>query len=431
MKLALKILLPILVISGGLFGAGWLILNKKPAEQQEKERFKPRVQCVAVELEDYRPVVRSQGTVRPRMEIGLSAEVSGRVQAMSPAMVEGGLFKDGEELLRIDATDYELSLRQARARIDTARAGITNAFAQMSGARSQIAQAEARISLEEAEASAAVAEWQLLGRKGKPPALLAREPQLKEALAALDSAKALLAAAVAKRQSDEADLVAAKAAEEQALANVERCVVKAPFDGRVASRLVGVGQVVSPVGILARLQAIDVAEVRLALPLNEFESLDLADAFRGGSDVENGPKVQLRSSHSDDVEWAGRVVRSTGEVDSGTRMMPVVAQVADPYQRANGAAGPVLTFGMFVKAEIDGFLLRGVSVLPRVVLRENSTVHVLKEGKLFARKVRVAWSTREVVVVDEGLEEGDLVCLTAVDAFVEGMGVLVMEGGGE
>ena len=86
---------------------------------------------------------------------------------------------------------------------------------------------------------------------------------------------------------------------------------------------------------------------------------------------------------------------------------------------------------MFVKAEIDGFLLRGVSVLPRVVLRENSTVHVLKEGKLFARKVRVAWSTREVVVVDEGLEEGDLVCLTAVDAFVEGMGVLVMEGGGE
>ena len=425
MRRALQIILPILVVGGGVYGAAWLVMNRKIVKPKAQERYRPRVQRVMVKFEDYRPVIRSQGTMMPRMEIGLSAEVTGRVVSMSPKLVVGGLFDVGDELLRIDPKNYELAQCQALARIDTAHAGITNALAQMSSARSQMAQAEARIFREEAEATAALSEWKLLGRKGPPPALLARVPQLKEARARLDSAKALLSAANAKRHSDEAELNAARAAEEMAATNVVRCIMRAPFSGRVASRRVGLGQVVSPTGMLAQLQSIDLAEVRLALPLKEFGFLEMENAFRGGVDVVDGPVVRLSPSHGGDSEWAGRIVRSLGEVDSGTRMMSVVAQVKDPYLHKDG---PALSFGMFVTAEISGRFLKNVAVLPRSVLRERSTVHMLVNGKLHERKVRVVWSTREVAVIEEGLQAGEQVCLTAVDAFVEGMEVVPTEG---
>lgn len=430
MRLMLQIMLPILIIGGGVTCSVWLVVNKKQTKTRAHEQFRPRVRVVTVKIGAYRPVIRSQGTVAPQMSIVLSAEVTGRVKSMAPALVAGGLFAKGEELLRIDSNDYKLALRQARARIDASRAGITNALAQMSSAQSQMAQAESRISREEAEATAALSEWRLLGRKGNPPALLVREPQLKEARAALDSAKALLVSTDARKISDEAELLAAQAAADLAATNVLRCVIRAPFDGRVATRTVGVGQVVSQSTVLAQLQTVDVAEVRLALPLTEFGYLDLGDPFRGGSNVRKGPSVRLLASHG--AEWSGRVVRSLGEVDEGTRMMSVVAQVRDPYWRAASTGDAVLSFGMFVTAQIVGRELRAVAVLPRGVLREGVTVHVFREGKLWARKVQVAWSTREVVVINDGLKAGDKVCLTPVDAFVEGMKVLgEKEAGGE
>jgi len=429
MRRALQILLPVLVLGTGVSGAVWLILNKQKVTPSPQERFRPRVQLAEVVLEDYQPVVRSQGTARPRMEIGLSVEVSGRVVAMSPALVEGGLFEEGEELLRLDSNDYDLALRQALARMVTARAGITNALAQMSSARAQMAQAEARISREEAEAAAALAEWKLLGKAGRPPALLAREPQLKEARSALDSAGALLMAASAKKVADEADLVAAGAAADLAATNVLRCVVRAPFDGRVASRSVGLGQVASTGAVLARLQTVDVAEVRLALPLADFDFLGLRGAFRGGLTVTNGPTATLHGARGD--EWHGRVTRSLGEVDVGTRMMSVVARVEDPYRRKTKAEGAALSFGRFVTAKIKGREMRGVVVLPRSALRGKAAVHVEQDGKLYTRKVQVAWTTREVVVIERGLKVGERVCLTPVDAFVEGMVVIVTEEAGD
>jgi multidrug efflux pump subunit AcrA (membrane-fusion protein) len=83
---------------------------------------------------------------------------------------------------------------------------------------------------------------------------------------------------------------------------------------------------------------------------------------------------------------------------------------------------------MFMKAEIDGRELNNVAVLPRGALRGGDAVHVYENGQLTARQVTVAWSTREVVVISSGLRAGEQVCLTRVDAFLEGMTVTVKKG---
>ena len=259
----LQIALPVLVLGVGLYGSWWLATHAKVVTPRPVERFKPRVEILEVSLETFRTEVRSQGSVMPRREIGLSPEVNGRVVWVSAQLVVGGLFSQGAELVRVDTSDYELALRQASAEIQTAQASMTNSLAQVSSGEAQMAQAEARITREEAEANAARAEWKLLGRQGEPPALLVRDPQIREARAALASAKALMGASRANFESGLAALEAARAVRDQAQINLQRCVVLAPFDGRVKSQSIGVGQLVSRASVLARIQPVASPEVRL------------------------------------------------------------------------------------------------------------------------------------------------------------------------
>ena len=428
MRRLIQILLPVVVLGLGAGTAAWLIANKQRVKPETTEKLKPIIELETVKLEKYRPVINTQGTAQSRTTIGLSPEVSGRVTSVSPKLVAGGLFGVGDELFQVDARDYELTRQQALADINSAQAQTTNALAKISSAAALKAQAEARISREEAEAKAARAEWALLGKSGEPPDLLVRVPQIKEAKAGLFSANAQANAALAQLYSTEAGLKAAEAVLEQASLNVERCVVRAPFRGRVQSQSIGVGQIVSRTSVLARLQPVDTAEVRLALPLEQFRFLEMSDAFRGGKNSPGGPTVRLLPSHQGAMKWTGRVVRSVGEVDRGTRMMAVVAEVVDPYQQESNATAAVLSFGMFMKAEIDGRELNNVAVLPRGALRGENAVHVYDNGQLTARQVTVAWSTREVVVISSGLRAGEQVCLTRVDAFLEGMTVTVKKG---
>ena len=44
--------------------------------------------------------IASQGTIRPRTQTILSAEISGSIVSISPKYIAGGVFSAGEELLR-------------------------------------------------------------------------------------------------------------------------------------------------------------------------------------------------------------------------------------------------------------------------------------------------------------------------------------------
>ncbi len=414
MRNVLKILLPVLVLFVGTSGAWWLVVNRKAVAPQPTEKFKPLVELALVKLGAYTPEVVAQGTVMAEREIGLSPEVGGRVEWVSPNLLVGGLFDEGEELVRIDASDYQLALRQATADIQSAQASMTNALAQVSSAEAQVAQAQARIAREQAEADAARAEWKLLGREGEPPELVLREPQLREARAAMASAEALMGASRAQHESGRAALAAAEAARDQAQVNLGRCILKAPFGGRVKSQSVGIGQVVSRTSVLARLQPVAVAEVRLLLPMQDLERLGLGGSLRGGG-VE-GPKVLLKAG---DAEWTGHIIRTEGEVQASTRMMAVIVSVPGPYAEGKAA----LSFGRFVVARIQGRPLPQVVLLPRAALREGDAVYVFREGRLHRREVKVGWGDRDRVAVSGGLQNGDRVCLSPLDTFVEGMEV--------
>ncbi|GIS19145.1 MAG: hypothetical protein CM15mP120_10610 [Pseudomonadota bacterium] len=66
--------------------------------------------------------VTSQGTVTPLIESQLIPEVSGKIEWMSDSLVVGGFFNQGDELIRVEALDYETALSRAEAALLRAEA---------------------------------------------------------------------------------------------------------------------------------------------------------------------------------------------------------------------------------------------------------------------------------------------------------------------
>ncbi|MBT3624799.1 MAG: efflux RND transporter periplasmic adaptor subunit [Gammaproteobacteria bacterium] len=316
----------------------------------------------------------THGSVLPRTESELIPEVSGRVVDISPVMVSGGFFKKDDLLLKVDPLDYEVALEQARASLASARSELTNAR-----------KAHDRL-------------LDLAKRQS------ASQSQQDDALNRLRFAQASIREATARLS--------------RAARDITRTNITAPYDGRVRSERVDIGQFVTRGAPIASLYATDVAEVRLPIHDEELAYLELALA---GPTDKNLPAVILRARFAgEDHTWNGRIVRTEGELDPKTRMINIVAQVQSPYQQSDSR--PPLAVGLFVEAEIIGKQVDNVFVLPRSALQANEQVYVVTdENRLQFRDVEVIRIVDEDVYVIDGFKRGETISLSTVNNAIEGM----------
>ena len=338
----------------------------------------PAIPVVVVAPQDVRMTVFAHGEVQPRAESNLVAEVSGRITAVSPAMVSGGFFAEGDTLVEIETIDYRAALEKANARLV--------------GAESELANAEK-------------AHERLLE-------LAARESVSDSAL---DDAAARLEVARASQRQASVEAVATAR-------DLERTRLNAPFAGRVRSERIGVGQYVNRGESVATLYSTDVAEVRLPVKDNDLAYLPLSlDRETSATAM---PSAVLRASFAGvEHAWHARIVRTEGELDPKTRMVHLVAQVEAPYDQGSGA--PPLTVGLFVTAEIQGILHEGVFVLPGTAVQKGNRVAVVSsDHSLQFRHVDVIRATDDGIVVDGDLSEGEMVAVSAATELAEGQQVV-------
>ncbi len=374
-----KALLPVAVLAVALLGAAGLMLTAPQADIVERPELVRSVRVVEARPQAMPLIVRSQGTVTPRTESELIPEVSGRVVWTSPALVSGGFFAQGDELLRVDRHDYET----ARAR-----------------AKASLARAEG----EWEHAKATLERRENLSRQG-----VASESQLDDA----------------RRQARvaEAGLSEARLGLEQAERDLERTRIVAPYSGRVREERVDQGQFLTRGQSIASLYATDYVEVRLPIPDDQLAYLDLP--LFGGADTE-GPPVTLRARFAGkDQQWTGRIVRTEGEIDTKSRMIHAVARVEEPYQSRDG--GAPLAVGLFVEAEIEGPLAEGVLRVPRGALRNRDSLLIVDaQNRLQAAPVTLLRLERDDALVRADLPEGTQVCVSQIETFVPGMPVRPM-----
>ncbi len=382
-KRILQFAVSLLILLGGV--AGLYALKASKPTQQKKVTVAPApvVQVVSVSVGAHTVRIAGQGTVRPLLNAQLVPEVSGKVLYTAASLVNGGAFKAGDELLKIDPIDYELAVTLAAARVGDA---------------------EAKYALALEESEAAIQEWRDLNPGVEPPDLVARKPQL--------------SAAQAKLEAEEADY-------RKALLQLERTRLKAPFDGVVSAKMVDIGQYVTPGQAVATLYGTEAVEIVVPLESDHLQWFHVP-GFTGGDG--EGSRAVVRVAIAGHLrEWTGRVMRAEGRIDEKTRLINVVVRVDNPYARK-----PPLAAGLFAQVEIEGNTLDAAALLPRAALRPGDTVWVVGDDqRLGFRTVDVARIAKDGVLVRGGVASGDRVIVSQVKAVTDGMKVRTLNGAAE
>lgn len=376
-----------LVLVLGLGLAYALLVGKPgPAPRPAPELAPPVVDIVSVQPAARAIAVDTQGSVQPLRQVNVVSRVAGQVETVAPGFAEGGFFRAGEELVKVEDVDYGFAIARAE---------------------SQVAAARQRVAEERGRARQAEREWRDLGSE-TANALFLRKPQLAAAEAALAAA--------------EADLAAARL-------DFERTSISLPFNGRVSRKLVDVGQYVAPGSAIAEVYATDAVQVRLPLTDRQVALLDLPLTYQGEADDARAPvPVTLEARFGNrQWQWQGAVVRTDASIDVNSRVVYAVAEVTEPFARLPGSERPPLAPGLFVHARIEGRELPGVTVLPRSALHSDDSV-MLVDGseRIAARPVQVLQGDARQVWV-QGLKRGDRVVVSESAVMTAGMRVAVNE----
>ena len=389
-----------ILIGSVALAASMVLLRPEPASRPPPSLVPFALTAPAEAGEGAIPVFAA-GTVRPRAEVDVTAEVSGKVVWVDPAFQSSGRIREGQPLFRIEDADYLGRVQQARANVALQRVELLKVEEEANVARSQYERFRERQGSEtNSDAPSPLALW---------------APQLQAARRALERDGAVL---------KEAEL------------NLARTEIRAPFDGIVRSESVDVGQYVAAGQGVGRLYASDAVEV--VVPLSDDAAALLPGLWElraGEPDTRIAARV-LAEYGDTSYAWSGYLDRGAVTLDEQTRTIEVIVRVPSPFSSGSpvdtgldlGTAPPLLV-GKFVDVELQGLAPEKYFKVPDSALRTGDEVWAVRDGKVTIVPVRVLQRADNVVYVTGALEVDQPVITGGIRLATEGMAVQTAAGG--
>ncbi len=378
-------LLAVGIVIVGVLIALVFIKFKKTPQRKEQEILAPLVKVERLDRRDIQMVIRGYGTVSPKVQVEIVPQVSGKVVWVNPQFKAGGFIRRGEQILKIDPRDYDLAVRQAN---------------------SAVAEAQVKLDLEMAEAKVARVEWQQINPDKEPTSpLVFREPQIRQAQARLESAKAGLATTNL---------------------NLERTQLSLPIDALVMSEKIDLGQYVMIGQSVGAAYGIESMEIEVPLEDKELAWFDIPEtvSVNGTEGSAKGPIARVKADFAGAANvWRGSVVRTTGQVDKTSRLISVVVEVPEPFKDSDSK--PPLLPGMFVEVLIEGNILKNAIAVPRDAMRNSNEVWMAKDGQLHIQLLDIVRADKDFAYARSGLDDGDMMVVSSLDTVIEGMRVRI------
>ena len=391
-------LLPVGILGAAVVIAAVMIqLRPEPPLREPPSRV-PFVTTAPAQAGEGAIPVFGAGTVRPRAEIDVAAQINGKVAWVAPSFQSGGRVAAGQVLFRIDDADYLNRVQQASANVAAQEVALLQA------------EEEARIAREEYEGF----QRRRGEARGQASPLTLYEPQLRAAQAAL--------------ARDSAGLADAELA-------LSRTAVTAPFSGIVRFESVDLGQFVGAGQSVGRLYADDAVEV--VVPLSDLDAALIPGLWElVAGDASAAVSASVSAQYGDTrYRWDGYVDRAEAALDEQTRTIDVVIRIPNPMaggipetERADAEddprTAPPLLVGQFVEVRIDGAAPERYFAVPRAALRTGNEVWALAgDSQVTIVPVRVLQRADDVVYLTGGLEPGQQLVVTGIQFATEGMAV--------
>jgi RND family efflux transporter MFP subunit len=373
-------LLPVLVLAGGALIAVALVESGPKARREAPPRLARLVEVEAVRFSKQPVILEAMGTVQPARKIDLHPRVGGAVTWVSPELVPGGRFREGQKIVQIDLSDYELTVAQREA---------------------DLAQARSNLRLERGQQSIAEREYELLGEtiEEGDRDLILRTPQL---------------------ESIQAELQKAQSALDQARLDLERTQVKSPFDAIVISSGVDLGESVTTATNLATLVGTNEYWIEALIPVDDLRWIRLPDS--GNKTTGSTARIYTDANRTESAHRTGRVIRLAGDLEEEGRMARLLISVRNPLESHEDSVITPLLIGAYVRIEIEGEQIESAAAIDRRFLRDGNQVWLMNaENALEIRPVKIAFRGRDRVFVVGGIKEGDRLILTDLAAPIEGM----------
>jgi RND family efflux transporter MFP subunit len=381
-----KVLVPVIIIIVTIV-LMMIIFKNPPTSKRGKPSKAPQMTVATTTLapQSYQVIVQSFGTVKPRTQSILFAQVSGQINYVSKQFRAGGFFEQGEILIRLDDRDHRAEVKIAQASLMSAKQSLQE---------------------EDARVKQAKADWKRLGNGKAPNALVLRQPQFEAAKAQVLSAEA---------QLDKVNL------------SLERTKIVAPYAGRILKINVDIGQVVSSNTQLADIFAVDYVEIRLPIKNKDLPLMKLPEEYRNAHEqleASSISNVVIASDLMGEQIWQGKIVRTESAIDTISQQLYVVAQIIRPYDGEYNQ-GAQIKMGQYVTAKITGREVENALVIPSSAIYQGSYVYIVKGGLLMRKEIKLGWQNGTESIVTQGLVGGDELVLTSLGQVSSGTPVAI------
>lgn len=441
-----------LIIALGFLAIGslvyaWLVYTKPlPAKRSAYDRVL-EVATLPIDARMEQSPVVGHGTVKPKHQINIIPQVSGRLTQIHPDLAQGKVIPKGDLLFEIDPTVYEARVLQAQAEPRALEAALERHDQELVNIDARIANAEAMLAIEQEDyrTSKELYEVEKVGTQRDVDLANQKYLRQKGVVVDLRSQRTMIPHVKSETQ---AQLDAARARLSQSQHDLDNTKIRCPFEARVEAVSVYKSQVVTAHFSIATLTDMEAFEISVGIDPRELRWLD--DAVRpealGSTDGANGPTVKVQwSVHGQEFRWEGRVTRFE-RVDEATRTARMVVEVRQVDMVAtvtNGRtdAPPKLSIGMYCKTELPAEPLADALLVPRHAVYESRWVYVFEPdadadsdavqnaalltgsaavwGRLGRREVPLLRSIGDSVLVDYRGRDASQVCeLTTGDQVI-------------
>jgi len=381
-------------VAAAAAGAACSAGDAKAKEQAAAQSSAVQVAPVAATEQPIARFIRATGSLMAEEQADVAAEIAGRI--VSAPVERGTPVAQGAELVRLSPTETDAQLKEAEANAAQieARLGFTESSAFDVNAVPEVQNAKAGYDL--AQAEFARIKSLLDQRVVSQSEYDQRRTQAEAARQQYDAAKNGAAQQYQMLQAARARVALARKA-------VADTVVRAPFNGSVAQRLVTVGDYVNKGTKVAVVVRVNPLRVQLTIPEQFISAVGV------------GQPVNFEVDAYPGQQFTGTIKYVAPSLQADQRALTIEATVPNP----NGALKP----GLFATARIErAERTRGI-VVPRDAVQVNagtSHVFVVTGDHVEERIVTVGDAVGGLVEITKGLKTGERVATKNVGQLADG-----------
>ena len=405
-KKQLILILPVSAVLLAFFIASFWI--SQPARPAKKPRpVMPKlIEVIPIKYTNAAPTIQVGGEVIASKSVVITPQVSGRIVKILRDLAPGTLVHRGDILVQIDDADYILEEQKASASLAQALASYEQELGEQA-----VAHRELEILTQQNMAD------ELSEQQRK---LILRHPQLVQAQAEVDTAKASLA---------------------KAKLDIERTKIHAPFTGIISEKYVDLGLQINTSSLIVELVDSEEYWVKVALPASYIERLtfvsentpSIVNSLNQNETTGSAVEIYLTGDYSANTLTShsptsrkGDVYKRYPQLDSATRQAQILIRVSDPLALDDiNKDKPELMLNDFVSLSISGKTINSVLVIDDTMVRNGNQVWIYDNGKLRIKTLDVIWRESGHVFLGSGLRDGDLLITTDIANAYDGLSVMM------